>query len=142
MRQVAVLFAIGVGEDGYREVLGVAEGAIEDKASWTTFLRYLKQRGLRGVKLFTTDKCLGLVESLGEFYPEALWQRCMVYFYRNVFWIVPKVKVKEVSAMLKAIHHAQEDFQEALKKAESVREKLERSCPRPQSSSQAASRRR
>jgi transposase-like protein len=124
VRQVAVLVAIGVGEDGYRDILGVAEGAKEDKASWTTFLRYLKQRGLRGVKLFTTDKCLGLVESLGEFYPEALWQRCMVHFYRNVFSVVPKGKVKEVSAMLKAIH-AQEDRQEALKKAESVRQKLE-----------------
>jgi putative transposase len=124
VRQVAVLVAIGVGEDGYREVLGVAEGAKEDKASWTSFLRYLKQRGLRGVELFITDKCLGLVETLGEFYPEARWQRCVVHFYRNVFSVVPKGKVKEVAAMLKAIH-AQEDRQEALRKAESVEEKLQ-----------------
>ena len=123
VRQISVLVAIGVGEDGYREVLGVAEGAKEDKASWTTFLRYLKQRGLRGVELFITDKCLGLIESLGDFYPEARWQRCVVHFYRNVFAVVPKGKVKEVAAMLKAIH-AQEDHQEALKKAENVREKL------------------
>jgi putative transposase len=123
VRQVAVLVAIAVGEDGYREVLGVAEGAKEDRASWTAFLRYLKERGLRGVKLFITDKCLGLVESLGDFYPEARWQRCMVHYYRNVFSVTPKSKVKEVSAMLKAIH-AQEDLDEALKKAESVREKL------------------
>jgi len=124
VRQVAVLVAIAVGEDGYREVLGVAEGAKEDKASWTEFLRYLKGRGLRGVKLFITDKCLGLVESLGDFYPEARWQRCMVHFYRNVFSVTPKSKVKEVSAMLKAIH-AQENLEEALKKAQSVEQKLE-----------------
>jgi putative transposase len=68
----------------------------------------LKGRGLKGVRLFVSDKCLGLVESLGEFYPEAKWQRCTVHFYRNVWTTVPTSKVKEVAAMLKAIH-AQED---------------------------------
>jgi putative transposase len=86
-------------------------------------LRHLKERGLKGVKLFVTDKCIGLVESLGEFYPEARWQRCVVHFYRNVFSFVPKGKVKEVAAMLKAIH-AQEDKREALKKAKAVVQKL------------------
>ena len=124
VRNVAVLVAVGVGQDGYREILGVAEGAKEDKASWVAFLRYLKDRGLKGVKLFISDKCLGLIEALGEFYPEARWQRCMVHFYRNVFTVVPKGKVKEVVAMLKAIH-AQEDRKEALKKAAIVSKKLE-----------------
>jgi len=116
VRNVSVLVAIGVASDGFRQVLGVAEGAKEDKQSWTNFLRYLKERGLRGVKLFTSDKSLGLVETLGEFYPDARWQRCMVHFYRNVFTVVPKGKVREVAAMLKAIH-AQEDLEEAQKKA-------------------------
>jgi len=62
------------------------------------------------VKLVISDKCLGLLAALGEFYPEAAWQRCAVHFYRNVFTVVPKTKVKEVAAMLKAIH-AQEDRQ-------------------------------
>ena len=124
VRNVAVLVAIGVDQNGDREVLGVAEGAKEDKASWVAFLRYLKERGLKGVKLYITDKCLGLVEALGEFYPEASWQRCMVHFYRNVFTVVPKGRVKEVVAMLKAIH-AQEDRKEALKKAAIVVKKLE-----------------
>lgn len=123
VRSVSVLVAIGVDKEGYREILGVAEGAKEDKASWGAFLRYLKKRGLKGVELFISDKCLGLIESLGEFYPDARWQRCMVHFYRNVFTVVPKGKVKEVAAMLKAIH-AQEDKKEAMKKASSVVEKL------------------
>jgi putative transposase len=125
VRNVAVLVAVGVNREGYREILGVAEGAKEDKASWSGFLRNLKKRGLKGVELVTSDKCLGLVESLGEFYPEALWQRCVVHFYRNVFTVVPRGKVKEVVAMLKAIH-AQEDGAEAIKKAYSVAEKLEK----------------
>lgn len=125
VRNVSVLVAVGVNTEGYREILGVAEGAKEDKTSWSGFLRHLKERGLKGVELITSDKCLGLVESLGEFYPEASWQRCVVHFYRNVFTVVPKGKVKEVAAMLKAIH-AQEDAAEAIKKAYSVAEKLEK----------------
>jgi putative transposase len=120
---VSVLVAVGVDEKGYREVLGVAEGAKEDAESWRDFLRYLKERGLSGVRLIISDKCLGLVESLGEFYPEAKWQRCAVHFYRNVFRVVPKGKVKKVAAMLKAIH-AQEDREAAEKKAQDVVEKL------------------
>src|SRR6202140_1666857 len=80
VRNVSLLVAIGVNAEGFREVLAVAEGAKEDKASWTAFLRHLKERGLAGVRLLVSDKCLGLVESLGEFYPEALWQRCAVLF--------------------------------------------------------------
>jgi putative transposase len=124
VRNIAVLVAVGVNKDGHREILGVQEGAKEDKGSWQGFLRHLKGRGLKGVRLFVSDKCLGLVESLGEFYPEASWQRCAVHFYRNVFTVVPRGKVKEVAAMLKAIH-AQEDRTSAEQKAEAVVEKLE-----------------
>ena len=63
---VAVLVAIGVGEDGHREILGAAEGMKEDKASWAEFLRGLKERGLRGVQLVIEDRCLGLVEAARE----------------------------------------------------------------------------
>ncbi|MFO0875245.1 MAG: IS256 family transposase [Phycisphaerales bacterium] len=124
VRNVAVLIAIGVGQDGYREVLGVCEGAKEDAESWRGFLRHLKQRGLHGVRLFVSDKCLGLVESLGEFFPEASWQRCVVHFYRNVMTVTPSGKMREVAAMLKAVH-AQEDRDSAGQKALAVAEKLE-----------------
>lgn len=121
---VSVLVAIGVNAQGYRKMLGVVEGHKEDKAGWSDFLRHLKERGLAGVRLFITDACIGLVESLGEFYPKAKWQRCMVHFYRNIFNAVPAKHMKEVAAMLKAIH-ASEDREAALKKAEQIVEKLE-----------------
>jgi transposase-like protein len=124
VRNVSVLVAIGVGTDGFREILGVCEGAKEDKASWTTFLRSLKERGLKGVKLITSDRCLGLVESIADFYPDALWQRCTVHFYRYVFSLVPSGKVREVATMLKAIH-AQEARPEAEAKIEQIAAKLE-----------------
>lgn len=123
VKKVSVLVAIGVDQDGYRHVLGVQEGAKEDKESWTGFLRHLKKRGLKGIKLFISDKCLGLVESLADFYPTAKRQRCVVHFYRNVFTAVPKGKVKEVAAMLKAIH-AQEDKAAAEEKIMAVTKKL------------------
>ena len=123
VKNVSVLVAIGVAQTGYRQILAVNEGAKEDKASWTAFLRELKVRGLKGVKVFVSDKCLGLVENLAEFYPEASWQRCVVHFYRNVWTAVPTGKVKEVAAMLKAVH-AQEDAQAAREKAAQVVEKL------------------
>ena len=63
---VAILVAIAVNEDGYREVLGAAEGMKEDKASWVSFFQWLKGRGLEGVKLIVGDKCLGMLEAVGE----------------------------------------------------------------------------
>jgi putative transposase len=123
VRNVSVLIAIGVNEEGYREILAVSEGAKEDKPSWQNFLRDLKERGLKGVKLVISDKCLGLVESLSEFYPQAQWQRCIVHFYRNVWTMVPSGKVRLVAAMLKAIH-AQENADEARNKADRVMEQL------------------
>jgi putative transposase len=123
VRNVSVLVAIGVDSEGFRQVLGVCEGAKEDKAGWSGFLRHLKKRGLKGVKLIISDACLGLVESVGDFFPTAKWQRCIVHFYRNVFTVVPKGKVKGVARMLKAIH-ASEDKQAALEKADAVIKKL------------------
>ena len=123
VQNVSVLVAIGVNSDGYREILGVAEGSREDKESWNNFFRYLKERGLNGVKLVISDKASGLVEVLGDFFPEAKWQRCVVHWYRNAFSKCPRKHVREVTAMLKAIH-AQEDKKAAREKAKSVMEKL------------------
>ena len=86
---VAILVAIAVNEDGFREVLGAAEGMKEDKASWVSFFQWLRGRGLDGVKLIVGDKCMGMLEAVGEVFPDAKYQRCTVHFYRNVFPVVP-----------------------------------------------------
>jgi transposase-like protein len=123
VRNVSVLVAIGVGADGYRRILGVAEGHKEDKSGWSGFLKHLKERGLSGVKLIISDACIGLKESAGDYYPGAEWQRCMVHFYRNVFSHVPNAKVNEVARMLKAIH-AQESLDSARIKAADIAAQL------------------
>ena len=116
---VAVPATIAVNEDGFREVLGAAEGMKEDKASWVSFFQWLRGRGLNGVKLIVGDKCMGMLEAVGEVFPDAKYQRCTVHFYRNVFSVVPKSKVKIVAKMLKAIH-AQESKKASREKAKTV----------------------
>ena len=123
VKNVSVLAAVGVGQDGYRRILGVVEGHKEDKAGWLAFLKQLKERGLKGVRLVISDACLGLVDALAEVFPDADWQRCVVHFYRNVFSHVPNGKVRQVAAMLKAIH-AQESRAAAQRKAKEVIETL------------------
>lgn len=103
----SALVAIGVTEDGYRGVIG------------TNFFVWMKSRGLDGVKLIIGDKNLGMGESIGEVFPNARYQRCTVHMYRNIFSVVPRKTVKEVSKMLKAIH-AQENKAAAKEKAKSV----------------------
>lgn len=120
---VAVLVALGVNEEGYREVIGAAEGMKEDRESWETFLTGLKERGLAGVRLFIGDKCLGLLDAINEVFPDAKYQRCTVHFYRNVFSVTPRSKMRDVAAMLKAIH-AQEDKAAAKEKARAVVQRL------------------
>jgi len=123
VRNVSLLVAVSVNADGYREIVGIMEGHKEDRAGWSGFLRHLKERGLTGVQLVISDACLGLRESIGDFYPDADWQRCIVHWYRNIFSHVPSGKVREVSLMLKAIH-AQESHRAASEKAAMVIKQL------------------
>ena len=125
VRNVSLLVASAVNSEGYREILGICEGAKEDKSGWSAFLRHLVDRGLSGVQLIISDACRGLVESIADYLPESRWQRCMVHFYRNVFSHVPSTKVREISHMLKAIH-AQESRLAAQEKAEAVMAELRR----------------
>src|SRR5512132_2689514 len=70
--------ASAVNSEGFREILGICEGAKEDKSGWSAFLRHLVDRGLNGVQLIISDACRGLMESAAEYLPDARWQRCMV----------------------------------------------------------------
>ena len=123
IQNVSVLMAIGVNKEGYREILGAAEGMKEDHESWKNFFVWLKERGLKGVRLIIGDKCLGMLESIPEIFPEACYQRCTVHFYRNVFTVTPRTKMRTVAMMLKAIH-AQESKKAAREKAASVAQQL------------------
>lgn len=96
----------------------------EDRESWRSFFVWLKERGLSGVRLIIGDKNLGMLETIPEVFPAARYQRCTVYFYRNLFYVTPRKKKKAVAMMLKAIH-AQESKEAAREKARQVAAKLQ-----------------
>ncbi len=123
IENVAILIAIGVNSEGNREIIGAVEGGKEDKDSWVRFLRQLRERGLRGVRLMIGDKCLGLTEAIKEVFPNAKYQRCMVHFMRNVLCDVPRSRAKEVGTWLKAVF-SQEDQTASLKKAAEIAQRL------------------
>ena len=80
---VAVIIAVGVNDDGRREVLGMTVGASEAETFWTEFLRSLARRGLRGVKLAISDAHEGLKAAVAKVL-HATWQRCRVHTMRNL----------------------------------------------------------
>ena len=59
VRNVSLLVASAVNSEGFREILGICEGAKEDKSGWSAFLRHLVDRGLTGVQLIISDACRG-----------------------------------------------------------------------------------
>jgi transposase-like protein len=78
-----VLVAIGISENGYREVLGSWVAESESEASWGAVFLELKQRGLRGVRYVVSDDHAGMVKAIERHFQGAVWQRCQVHFVRN-----------------------------------------------------------
>jgi len=104
---VAVIIATGVNADGRREVLGMDIGPSEAETFWTDFLRKLRHRGLRGVKLVVSDAHEGLKAAVAKIM-HASWQRCRVHFMRNALAHAGKSGRRVVSALI-ATAFAQED---------------------------------
>ena len=124
VENVSILVAVGVGMDGRREVLSVAEGMKEDSESWREFIKGMLARGLKGVRLVTGDRCAGLVAAVNELLPGARYQRCMVHFERNILAKVNPKNRDWATDALKAIF-SMESRDKALEKAESVAKDME-----------------
>ena len=108
---VAVIIATGVNADGRREVLGMDTGSSEAETFWIDFLRKLRRRGLRGVKLVVSDAHEGLKAAVAKIM-HASWQRCRVHFMRNALAHAGKSGRRVVSALI-ATAFAQEDAEAA-----------------------------
>ena len=85
---VGVLVVAGVRDDGRREVLAVEEADTESEATYQESFKRLKDRGLRGVELVTSDDHRGLKAAIDRHFQGASWQRCQVHFMRNVLGMV------------------------------------------------------
>lgn len=109
----AVLVATGVLADGRRSVLGVSVSMSEAEVHWREFLLSLKQRGMHGVKLVTSDDHSGLKSALQSAFPGAAWQRCQVHLQRNASAYIPKADMREgVAADIRSVFNAP-DLEEA-----------------------------
>ena len=99
----AVVIAIGVTATGEREVLGLDVGPSEDGGFWLQFLRSLVSRGLKGVRLVTSDSHQGLKNAIAATLSGTCWQRCRVHFMRNALSHVPKASAMMVAATIRTV---------------------------------------
>jgi len=107
VRSCAVLIASGITDEGYRTILGVSVSMSEAEIHWREFLQSLKERGLRGVEMITSDDHEGLKAALNSTFPGSKWQRCQVHLQRNATAYVPKVHMREtVAADIRSIFNA------------------------------------
>ncbi len=100
---VAVVIAVGVNNDGHREVLGLDVITTEDGAGWLAFLRGLVARGLSGVSLVISDAHPGLIDAIASTLPGATWQRCRTHYMRNLLTRVPKAAQAMVATLVRTI---------------------------------------
>jgi len=110
---VAVLVAIGVDEEGRRQVLGVETALGETKASWGAFLKGLIERGLTGVELVVSDAHPGLADARRRHLSGVAWQRCQRHFLENALQKAPKALENELHTRLRAVWDTSPDYETA-----------------------------
>src|SRR5215470_10684317 len=125
---VAVIVAVGVNADGRREVLGMDIGPSEAETFWTDFLRKLRRRGLRGVKLVISDAHEGIKGAVAKVL-NATWQRCRVHFMRNALAHAGRSGRRVVSAFI-ATAFAQDDAEVASQQWRRVADQLRSKLPK------------
>jgi putative transposase len=129
IRGQAVQIAIGINEEGRRQVLGVEVANRESDTSWKDFLLALKRRGLRGVEFVVSDDHPGLKRAIAEVVPEAVWQRCYVHFLRNALDHLPRKAVDDCLQELRWIYDRR-DLGEAQKDLAQWLERWEKKYPK------------
>ena len=119
----ANLIAVGISEEGYREVIGCAVADSESEETWGQFFRGLQERGLRGVKLVVSDDHKGLTNALEKYFQGVPWQRCQVHFMRNLLTHLGKANSSVYMGLLQDVF-ASRTMEEAQKRGEILAERL------------------
>jgi transposase-like protein len=126
---MATLIAIGVNEDGTREVLGVCSKLSEAEVHWRAFLEELRERGLSGVQLFVSDDHSGLRAARRAVFPSVKWQRCQFHMAQNAQSYAPKESMKkEIGEAVRRIFHSC-DYDTAQEEKRKCIEKYKTSAP-------------
>lgn len=124
IRSTTVMLAVGIREDGQREILGLLAAFSETEEGWRRFIRQLKERGLSGVEVATSDAHSGLVQALREAFPGLIWQRCQAHFRRNVLDQTPSSYQDRMHQVLDQILEAPSQ-KEAQSQLDDLRDELE-----------------
>ena len=124
VRSTTAMLAVGISEDGQREILGLEMALSETEEGWRRFIRGLKKRGLSGVELATSDAHEGLKKALQEAFPGLIWQRCQSHFRRNVLDQTPSDYRDEMHEALDQILEASSQ-KEARTQLDDLKERLE-----------------
>lgn len=107
VRDAAVLVASGITPGGERQILGVSVSLSEHETHWKAFLQGLKDRGLRGVELVTSDDHSGLGAARRSVLGSIPWQRCQFHLQQNAGAYIPKQSMRmEVAADIRAMFNA------------------------------------
>ena len=129
VRSTTAMLAVGISEDGQREILGLEMAFGETEQSWRRFIRHLKERGLSGVELATSDAHEGLKQALEEAFPGLIWQRCQSHFRRNVLDQTPSGYRDQMHQVLDQVLEA-DSQEEAQTRLEDHRERLAEKAPK------------
>ena len=125
-----VLLVSGLrGDDGKREILGVAVADTESEATYQELFRALKARGLSGVRLVISDDHAGLRQAIIRQFQGAGWQRCQVHFTRNLLGQVAQTKRAILAAGLREVFAAA-TYSQAMGVARRLAEQWRSSHPR------------
>ncbi len=128
VRSTTVMLAVGISEDGRREILGLEMALSETEEGWRRFIRHLKERGLSGVELATSDAHEGLKQALQEAFPGLIWQRCQSHFRRNAEGQTPSGYRDQMHEVLDQILEASSQ-KKARTRLDDLREQLEEKAP-------------
>lgn len=129
VKSKALQIAVGINEEGKREIIGLTVAQSETEKSWQDFFESLKERGLKDPNLLTSDNHAGLVKAVQKVFTTSLWQRCQTHFSRNVLDKTPKTYQSQAKEDLRTIYEAV-DRESAQRAKDSFLDKYSKIAPK------------
>ena len=129
VRSKGLMVALGVNEEGTREVLGFQCADTESETGWAGFFNALKERGLAEVDLVISDSHKGLVQAVRKCFQGTAWQRCQTHFSRNVLDACPNKLMPEMKEALRSLYEAN-DYKTAVIIRDRIAEQFLKSAPK------------
>ena len=115
----AMMVALAITEDCKREIVGFEIYDNESKETWRLFLESLKERGLKDIKMITSDAHEGILYAVSKVFPDTPWQRCQTHFSKNILSHAPSKFQKAIHAELTEMYNCK-TIEDARKKRDSI----------------------